>query len=107
MSYSEDGPAYDPEETRARTRPMRDRDAPRGAGERLDELDRYLHLLGEQVDRASEQLGPILQPERPSPALAGSTDDVSSELSARLARMGSHADSLGRRLRELLDRVDL
>lgn len=107
MSYAEDGPAYDPEETR--TRPMRDRDAPPTVADRIDQLDKLLHVIGEQVDRASERLSPILRPERPIPALAGGggADDVSSEVSARLSRIAGHADHLGRGLRELLDRVDL
>lgn len=109
--YGGDEPAYAPEESvegpARRTRPMRDRDEP-SVSQRIDDLDKLLHVIGEQVERAADRLGPILRPERPTPALAGDgADDVSSELSARLSRMASHADHLGRNLRELLERVDL
>lgn len=107
--YGEPEPDPSEQDTRVRTRPMRDRDAPTSVAERVDELDKLLHTVGEQIERAADRLGPILRPERPVPALAvgGSTDDVSSELSARLSRIAGHADHLGRNLRELLDRVDL
>lgn len=102
-----DEPAYDPEERDTRAAGKR-RDV-RGIAERVDDLDRVLHLIGQQIERATEQLGPILQPERPSAALGEvrGGDEVESELSARLHRLTTHGDRLARDLRELLDRVDL
>jgi hypothetical protein len=83
---------------------------PAGVPGKLDGLDKGLMLLAEQVERAEHMLAPALRPERPHPVdgqigTADSPDE--SDLAVRLDSMGSRATALGRRLGELLDRLDL
>jgi predicted dehydrogenase len=79
--------------------------------EHLNTLDDALSLLGEQVERAGMTLGPVLRPE---PDGDGTTGDravamirTQSQLAERLESSGARARTLGRALRETLDRVDL
>lgn len=77
---------------------------------KLDNLEKHLAHLGEQVERAEEKLGAALRPERPHPVAGeiGSADRPDeSDLAIRLDSMGSRLSSLRHRLSELLDRVDL
>jgi hypothetical protein len=102
--YDEDGPALSDRE-----RMRRDRDRGHGIERGFDALEKAAQHLGEQVDRAREHLGPILTPERPSPALGEvrTEPDDASPAADRLAslayRVGSQADAL----RRVLDRIDL
>lgn len=108
--YGDDEPARDYDEGSDPRMPGRpDRMAPR-VPEYLDRLDKGLMLLAEQVERAEQQLGPALRPERPHPVNgegAGSDRPDASELAVRVDGMAARAQTLGRRLGGLLDRVDL
>jgi hypothetical protein len=78
--------------------------------EHLDTLDDALSLLGEQVERAGLTLGPVLRPEQDVPDKAGAPVAMirtQSVLAERLESSGARARTLGRALRETLDRVDL
>jgi hypothetical protein len=78
--------------------------------EHLDTLDDALSLLGEQVERAGLTLGPVLRPEQDVPDKAGAPVAMirtQSVLAERLEACGARARTLGRALRETLDRVDL
>jgi hypothetical protein len=99
----------DPEETRVRARPKRDRDATPRVTDRIDDLEKTLYKIGEQIERAADRLAPILQPEPPTPTLGEvrGEEPTESELSARVHRLTAHATHLGRHLGTLLDRVDL
>jgi predicted component of type VI protein secretion system len=78
--------------------------------EHLNTLDDALSLLAEQVERAGLTLVPVLRPEQDS---AESGDRAvamirtQSQLAERLEACGARARTLGRVLRETLDRVDL
>jgi hypothetical protein len=88
--------------------PRRDRDR-QTIDARLDRLGKHLAMIAEAVDRSEGVFGPVLRPPRPTPALAGggSHDDDSSALAERIEQSSAQAYALGRRLAELLDRVDL
>jgi hypothetical protein len=90
----------------------RDPRARRGPGVpgKLDGLDKVLMLLAEQIERAEQALAPALRPERPHPVngeLSTADRPDESELAVRLDSMASRSTALGRRLGELLDRLDL
>jgi len=91
-----------------RERLRKQRDA-RRVEQALDDLDRQLMALAEQIERASGTLGPVLVPPRPIPAegmIADSGGD-SSALRDRLDAAAARAHALTGSLREVLDRVDL
>jgi hypothetical protein len=81
----------------------------RGGIERaLDDLDKGLSMLAEQVERADMTLGPILGPATPQPADAALTEVAErSAVAERIDGAAARAATLARALRERLDRVDL
>ena len=105
MSYAD----TDEGSIEVRNRPQRDSDRRGGIERALDDLDKGLALIGEQVDRIDGVLGPILGPPRPTPAdaLLGGDSDEGSALRDRLDSAARHARSMAAHLRERLDRVDL
>jgi hypothetical protein len=102
--YGGDEPIREYVETRDPSR------RPGGVPGKLDGLDKGLMLLAEQVERAEHTLGPVLRPERPHPidGQIGTADTPDeSDLAVRLDGMAGRAAALGRRLGEVLDRLDL
>jgi hypothetical protein len=103
--YDEPARDYDGDEGA----PARDRQPPR-LPEYLDRLDKASMLLTEQIERAEHRLGPILRPERPHPVADEPGDPKrpdASELAVRVDGTAARVNTLGHRLSELLDRVDL
>jgi hypothetical protein len=109
MMYGRDEPIRDYDEGDSDSR-LDARQKVAGVPAKLDRLEKALMLLAEQVERAEEKLGPALRPERPHPVNGeiGTADrSDESELAARIDGMGFRAQTFGRRLGDLLDRVDL
>jgi hypothetical protein len=106
MSYG-DEPTRDYEaerDVRARVRQERG-----GLNARQDSAWRAMETLDNALDTLSSRLSAVLLPERPTPALAGLSQDPSdvSEHGAYLDRLTERLEALGRRVSELSDRIDL
>jgi hypothetical protein len=100
---------YDAEPETVQVRRGRPRQSGTGLGARQDNLWKAAEVLDNALDGLAHRLGPVLLPERPSPALGsvGQDSPDASEHALFLDNLTSKIESLGRRAGELSERVDL